>query len=327
MLDKRIITKDRTKLEEVIPLSTPFVVSIDPSSACNLRCSFCYQHDIENRKKLVPGNMGIVMYTSIIDSLSDFPGRVKTLRLYGFGEPYVNPHFPAMVSYAKKSGFVDSIDTTTNGTLITKEKALLTISAGIDRINLSIYGVSSEQYKKFTGADIDFEELVNNLRFLYQNRRQCKIYAKINGDYISAEDKHNFIDIFSEITDGCNIEHTAACWDDVDIKELNKEVDIYGQPLGNEVAVCPYIFYSIQVRSDGTVSLCFLDWNRKLIVGDLSAERLSDVWNSDRVNRIRKQMLNWERDRIIPCNTCGQLRYGRPDNIDAFSRQILGRIK
>ena len=33
--------KNRTALETVIPLKTPFILYLDPSSACNLRCEFC----------------------------------------------------------------------------------------------------------------------------------------------------------------------------------------------------------------------------------------------------------------------------------------------
>ena len=33
--------KERTRLETVIPLSTPFILYVDPSSACNLKCNFC----------------------------------------------------------------------------------------------------------------------------------------------------------------------------------------------------------------------------------------------------------------------------------------------
>ena len=33
--------KNRTELQTVIPLSTPFILYLDPSSACNLSCKFC----------------------------------------------------------------------------------------------------------------------------------------------------------------------------------------------------------------------------------------------------------------------------------------------
>ena len=31
----------RVALQEVIPLETPFLLYVDPSSACNFRCQFC----------------------------------------------------------------------------------------------------------------------------------------------------------------------------------------------------------------------------------------------------------------------------------------------
>jgi len=33
--------EERTTLQDVIPLETPFLLYVDPSSACNFRCQFC----------------------------------------------------------------------------------------------------------------------------------------------------------------------------------------------------------------------------------------------------------------------------------------------
>ena len=37
----RINLEGRTPLETVIPLQTPYVVFVDPASACNFNCKFC----------------------------------------------------------------------------------------------------------------------------------------------------------------------------------------------------------------------------------------------------------------------------------------------
>ena len=37
----RITTENRTRLETVIPLSTPYVIFIDPANVCNQKCSYC----------------------------------------------------------------------------------------------------------------------------------------------------------------------------------------------------------------------------------------------------------------------------------------------
>ena len=38
---KNIVCTNRNKLEEVIPLDTPYSLAIDPSNVCNFKCEFC----------------------------------------------------------------------------------------------------------------------------------------------------------------------------------------------------------------------------------------------------------------------------------------------
>lgn len=40
-INDNIVCKERNKLEEVIPLNTPYTVAIDPSNLCNFKCIFC----------------------------------------------------------------------------------------------------------------------------------------------------------------------------------------------------------------------------------------------------------------------------------------------
>ncbi|GAI93186.1 unnamed protein product, partial [marine sediment metagenome] len=37
----RINLENRTRLERVIPLSTPMILFVDPASTCNFKCKFC----------------------------------------------------------------------------------------------------------------------------------------------------------------------------------------------------------------------------------------------------------------------------------------------
>lgn len=56
----RIDLKNRTKLEEVIPLKTPFIINIDPSDRCNFQCKFCPTGDRELMKKTPGRNHGLM---------------------------------------------------------------------------------------------------------------------------------------------------------------------------------------------------------------------------------------------------------------------------
>ena len=144
----RINLEGRTKLETVIPLSTPFILSVDPSSACNFQCKFCPTGDRQliRSTQRWQGKMDLALFTKIINDLSEFDHPLKVLRLYKEGEPLLNPNLPDMIRYAKNSGMIDFIDTTTNGSLLTDDLSLKLVEAGLDRINISVDAMSDKQF-------------------------------------------------------------------------------------------------------------------------------------------------------------------------------------
>ena len=315
---KRIQLEGRSDLKSEIPLSTPYTIFIDPSSVCNFKCKFCMNKYIKS-----PKFMGLKMFENIIDTLQEFDKPVKVIRLYGFGEPMLNPSFHHMINYAKKSDKVLAVDTTTNGSLLSENMNYLLIDSGIDRINISIEGMNSSQYKKFTGRDIDFKRLCKNIEHLYKNKTDLTIFAKINGDYLTEDEKNQFLDTFKPITDGCNIEYTMNCWYDLDVPDKNNELGVYGQKR-EKVDICPYIFYSMMVHADGIVSVCFLDWKQKMVIGDTHFNSLREIWDSKTFNDFRIDMLNGKKNHI--CANCDQLKAGMPVNLDPYREELLKRF-
>lgn len=327
----RINQEGRTRLEEVIPLGTPFVLFVDPSSACNFRCKFCPNGDpaLIRETGRWQGNMDFSLYRKIIDDLKAFPEPLKVLRLYKDGEPFLNKRFADMVRYAKQSGVARFIDTTTNGSLLDPETIRPVLDAGIDRINISVDGLSDQQFLEFAGARVNFDRFVDNIRHLYAMKGECEILIKIAGDFLSPADKERFFSTFGDYADRIFIENMAPCWPEFDLADrldVPMDTGIYGQPVG-EVLVCPYIFYSLSVNSDGTVSLCFLDWARKLIVGDLRRESLKDIWTGERIQSHRIAHLLGQRKQDPVCGDCGQLTHCLPDNIDPFRDVLLEKVR
>jgi len=326
----RIDMENRTPLEKVIPLSTPFVLFVDPSDRCNFQCKFCPTGDrrlMERTPGRNHGNMDFALFKKIVDDLCEFERPIKVLRLYKDGEPLMNPMLSDMIRYAKDKGCVERIDTTTNASLLTKRKALDLIEAGLDRINISVIGVKESQYVNFCNYKIKLEEFVETIGFLYENRRGCEVIIKINGDILSDDDKAKFLDMFGDKADGVFIEHVMECWPGFKLRGVraNEEVGIYGQPI-KEVVVCPYVFYSLSVNSDGTVSLCFLDWSRKLIIGDVRRQGVKDIWEGQELRNYQVMFLRKRRKELLLCRNCGQLTHGMPDDIDQFADAILRRL-
>lgn len=322
----RIEMRDRIPLKELVPLDVPLTIFVDPSDACNFRCRFCPTGDKHLMKKVgrKPGIMYIDVFKKIVDDICEFEKPIKVLRLYKDGEPLMNPWFAEMVRYAKESGCCEKVDTTTNASMLTHKKSIEIIDAGLDKINISIEGINKEQYLSFAGRSIDFNKLVENIKFFYDNRKQCEMFIKINGDCLSDEDKNEFFEIFGDITDGINIEHTMNCWNEFEMDDMkqNNEVGIYGQPI-KEVQVCPYVFYSISINSDGSVSACFLDWNRKLLIGDVLEESVKDIWKGNKLAKYQVKFLMKRRNEVPICRNCSQLSHGQPEDLDGVTGDLL----
>lgn len=325
----RIELENRTKLEEVIPLNVPFTVFVDPSDICNFKCKFCPTGDRELMKEIERNSMimDFDLYKKVIDDLCELEKPIKVLRLYKDGEPLLNPRFADMIRYAKERGCAEQIDTTTNASLLDPEKNLEIIEAGLDRINISINGLSDESYKEFTRHNVKFDKLVENITHFYKHRKNCLVLIKMVGDNLSREEHERFYDIFGNIADRIFIEHVAPCWPTFEMTDVapNQSVGIYGQEI-SEVVVCPYIFYSLSINSDGSVSLCFLDWGKKMVVGDIKREHFKDIWNGKKLFEYRKMHLMKERKQHPVCGVCGQLSHGLPDNIDPFAETLLHRL-
>ena len=327
----RINLEDRTPLQDVIPLVTPFIIFVDPSSRCNFQCAFCPTGDRDLIKSTgrYQGIMDFDLYRRIIDGLSLFPEKIKVLRLYKDGEPFLNNRLEDMVAYAKQSGQVHYIDTTTNGTLLKPERIQRLIDASLDKINISVDGMNREQYRRFTKFDFDFDGFVENVKWLYEHKGNCEIVVKIPGDLITEEQRREFYDTFGDYCDRIFIENFAPCWPEFNVEKrlgVTFTKGIYQQPI-TPTDTCPYLFYSLSINSDGSASACFLDWGRKLLVGDARKQSLSEIWNSRKLNELR--MVNLRGNRMLHpvCSKCGQLTHCLPDNIDAYREALIPKME
>ena len=300
----------RTKLETVIPLEAPFLVFLDPSNLCNAECKFCPTGNrIMVRKYRKSQVMDYNLYTNIIKQLSSFRD-IKTLRLYKDGEPLLNPYFTDMVAYAKDAGCFGEIDTTTNGKLFTKKIVRSLANCGLNKIFISVPDNYSDKYREMVAE-------------LYA-RKTMDIYVKIIGDSLPCGRVDKFYEDFDKISDYMFVENLAPCWPNFDV--LGKgTMGIYGNELTN-ISVCPYVFYSFSINSNGTVSLCFLDWQHRLILGDLMNDHITKIWNGKQHIYYQKMMLDGRRKFHPFCCNCGQLTHCSPDNIDEYASELLERI-
>lgn len=322
--------QNRRLLQDVIPLSTPYVVVADPASACNFSCRFCPNGDqakISDSRRF-QGVMPWRVFTKIIDDLHEFDHPIKVLRLYKDGEPFLNKKLPDMIAYAKKSGRVGKVDTTTNGSLLTPERMAAVLEAGLDQIAISIYGLNREQYKTFSGVDCDFDTLATNIKWLYANKGNCEVIIKSVVDLLTEPQQREFFDLFGNHCDRITLENFAELWPEFDVAGHTGSKIEHGMydVRTPAVEVCPYIFYMAVISADGQASVCVPDWNRKLVVGDVRTQSLKDIWNSDALNALRRQHLEGRSKENPICAACGVLACSMIDRIDPDREKALANF-
>ena len=122
-------------------------VHLSLSSACNLRCKYCYAAErVESPHPMLTLNE----YKNLIDDLCDMSSRLS-ITITG-GEPLLNPIWQDISAYAKSKGC--ELLLLTNGTLITEANAPF-IKNTFDLVTLSIDGPTRETHRLTRGDNFD----------------------------------------------------------------------------------------------------------------------------------------------------------------------------
>jgi len=324
--NSHILKENRARLENVIPLATPYTVLIEVSRLCNLRCGFCPQSD---RKKFTFFNnnlMSVADFEKITVQMKEFPQKIKKVYMHGMGESMMNQCLPDMIQLLKQKCLCESIDLTTNGTLLSNEMSKRLLDAGLDHLHISIEALSADGYKNIAGADnFDFDSFVENIRYFFSMKENCRLTIKIADLSIKTDaDKELFFETFSPLCDEIFIENIFPIWPGFELPfscQTNKKGQ-YGQSI-TEKNVCPQIFTNLSVKCNGDISPCSMDWNNKICLGNIHQNSLFEAWNSAELKALRFEHLQNGRHTVSLCSECGLPKYSCVDNIDSFSETII----
>jgi len=318
---------NRIHLENHIPLDTPLRVAIDTSSVCNFHCQYCPHGSKDAMQNMPQAIMSAELAKKCIDELRLFPNKIKKLSLSNIGEPLLNKDLPEIADYASSNEVAECLCITTNASLLTPQLAKDLIAAGIVHFDISIYGLNTKTYQKFTGVETNFEALIEHIAYLNSIKSNAKVIVKITDAVCKTEeDRLKFSNIFSPICDTICYEHAVPIWYDLDVCKDNNDRDVYGRNLSQK-EICPLPFYTLVVQANGIVTPCSNDWKQGLPIGDARKDSLFEIWNGERLRKLAVCMLKNTCSGISPCNRCGSKDFCAMDNIDPFRFELLERLK
>lgn len=323
----------RSKLHQHIPLAVPYAVQIFPIYACNLRCEYCIHSLPVERRGFISEctSMDLNLYKKAIDDLSHFGQKIKMLRFAAMGEPLLHPQIAEMVQYAKLKNIAESVEIVTNGVLLTSELSLSLIDAGLDRLRISLEGLSSEAYLEHCNRSIDYNLFYKNLEYFYFNKRNTSVYIKII-DYMlhSEDDERNFFQSFSPISDEIAIEHLTPTIDQIDYHAIDDHTDFTLSQNGialTDAKICPMPFYFMQINPDGAVVPC-CSTKYPTIFGNIKEDTVKNIWNGQAFRQFRYQMLSGTHSVCSTCGQCNLYLYGLnpEDYLDPYADVLREKL-
>ena len=133
-------------------------LQVEPTTACNLTCEFCYGRTMTDAK-LDAGDFR--------ELLERFPS-LRFLHLQGEGEPLLARDFFAMAREAQRLGILTL--TTTNGTLFNKANVAELLETGVACLLVSLESPRPDEFRRLRGFHLD--KALGGIRALQEARAE-----------------------------------------------------------------------------------------------------------------------------------------------------------
>ncbi len=297
-------------LKRPIQWGLPFSIAIEPTTACNLRCPEC-PSGLRNFTRPM-GNLKADFFRQVIDELHR---DIFYLTFYFQGEPYINPQFLEMVSYAKSKGIYTA--TSTNAHFLNNENARLTIESGLDRLIISIDGSTQETYEAYRKQG-KLANVIQGAKNVVKWKKQLKSKTPhiIFQFLVVAPNEQQIPDIYrlaKEIgVDEVKLK-TAQIYDYEQGNPLIPTIDKYSRyarlPDGSYriknqlLNHCWKLWHSCVITWDGIIVPCCFDKDALHRLGDIKQQPFRELWFGEAYRQFRRQLLQG-RDKIDICTNC-----------------------
>ena len=279
----------------------PFRIWLEPTNICNIKCEMCPNSHIPGDQK---GKMQFSLYKKIIDEVGSF---LDELYMFHRGESLIHPQLPEMIKYAKERGILVKLNT--NATLLTEKKSREILESGLDLISFSVDGYEKEVFERIrVGAH--FGRVIDNVRaFLRLKKRgnfehpltQIEImeFLAYSGTNI-VERRSNFFKNFDGLLfDRVVIRTPHNVGGNVHLS------GVQGYRISNtHYFPCSFPWYSLAIHWNGNVCPCPRDFMGDMILGNVSTRNIADIWNDEKMLRVRRCVLTRKFANQICCNNC-----------------------
>jgi molybdenum cofactor biosynthesis enzyme MoaA len=277
----------------------PDHVQIQTITGCNANCIFC-PHG-KTRRHIPSGRrMDWDLYRSVVSQCLDLG--IRRYSIYLMNEPMLDRELPERVAcISTKIKRPQYTKVTSHGGRLTRSMAKGLLDSGLDKLKISIQSLNSQTYWDIMRLPLD-KTLRNIERFLE---------LKAQGGYKRPRLEIVMVD---SIQTHDEIPGMRRYWQKRGIK-------LYVEPVENRAdqksirntamssdrlrsfSWCRRLMEQIYVLYDGRMVQCCADWEQRSLLGDLTQERLADIWYGSRYTDYRRRFAAGDMQGMI-CACC-----------------------
>ncbi len=294
-------------------------VQIQTKAGCNGRCVFCPNGQLIEAG-LEQGTMSAGLFHEIVDQLAETPPR--RIGLYLMNEPLLDERLPGFVRLVTDRIPTAKTQVISNGTRLTDEWAENLIDAGLRQLKVSLQSLDPKVNERLMGHSssrvvencIRTQEIIRKKKAKRLDFRVSMVVTKANEG---------------------EIEEARGFWAKQGIRLVTSALENRGGNIGDAENLNPHAMQAMadcirpsrdfMILFNGDVPLCCVDWFRTAIVGNVTTERIRDIWHGEALEEIRDALRKGEVGRLPKiCANCGES--ARPDHHRRGVKGILSRL-
>ncbi len=290
----------------------PFSLSIEPTTACNLRCPECPSGLRKFTRNT--GNLTTELNEQILEELSP---TLSYINFYFQGEPYIHPNLFKLIRKASSLGIYSA--TSTNGHFLDDERCKKTIESGLDRLIISLDGTTQEVYEQYR-IEGDLEKVIEGTKNLVKWKKNLGSQKPhIIFQFLVVKPNEHQIKEAKELSESIGVDEirfkTAQIYDFKNGSPLipsDENYSRYKKTKNGEYVLknktrnhCWRMWSGSVITWDGNVVPCCFDKDATHQLGNLDNSKFIEIWKSPSYNQFRGALLKG-RNEIDICQNCSE---------------------
>lgn len=273
----------------------PSQVILEVTSACNLRCKGCAIHGPQHYVTRPMGMMQEKVWRTAISDIGSW-GRKVNIATHGGGEPLLHPRLKEILTFARSFPELE-IGFLSNGMLLDQDWSEFLVSLGLDWVSFSIDGVCPETHR-IVRKKSDLNVIENNLCTLLEIKQNAGAQKpRVMLNMVAYDEVLDQRELF--------VERWINKVDSVMISHYRNPPDSKHWPVTPaDREPCFLLWCQMVIAWDGRLGLCCEDFNIDFPLGRVTERPLLEIWNGQKISRVRNMHKRGEFDSHSMCRVC-----------------------